>query len=185
MKNLIRKILKEEIEFNYDQDDLDKVDKWELEKEGRRFSENIIEIATHVNDEKIKEYKSRYPNKWILYNTELERIWIKDKPKLFWGTLPEKVYHVSKNPNLGEIGIKPSTQNSTPFGYYDISFFYLNFDDAFYGSKPHLEGKNNLYEITTNIPDIKWYEGFNEPIDSEENITTNSFINPFFIKKIR
>lgn len=94
-----------------------------FENEGKRFSENIIEIKAQVSDEKIKEYKRRYPNKWILYNTELKCIWIKDKPKLFWGTLPEKLYHISKNPNLDKIGIKPSTENSTPFGYYNFSFF--------------------------------------------------------------
>ena len=190
MKSTIRRILKEEIEFNYGQDDLGKVgtwdgSRWKLGDGVWRLEDNIIEIETHVNDEKIKEFKSRYPNKWILYNKELELIWIKDKPKLFWGTLPEKVYHVSKNPNLDEIGIKPSTENSTPFGYYNFSFFYLDFDDAFYGSIPYVEGENHIYEITTDIPDVEWYEGFNEPLDGEENITTNSFINPFFIKKIR
>jgi len=46
-----------------------------------------------------------------------------------------------------------------------------------------MEGENYLYEVSTNIPDIEWYEGFNQPIDGEENITTNSFIEPEYIIK--
>jgi hypothetical protein len=149
-----------------------------------RFSENIIQIETSVSIQKIKEYKKQYPNKWILFNKELNYIWIKDKPKLFNDVLPEKLYHVSKNPNLDEIGIKPSTENSTPFGYYEFSFFYLDLDFIEDGSIPYMEGQNYLYEISTNIPNIKWYEGFNEPIDGEENITTNSFIEPKYINKL-
>ena len=191
MKRLIRKILKEEIEFNYGQEIFDERGTWDgnrfiLGDGVSRLEDNIIEIKTHVNDEKIKELKSRYPNKWILANKELELIWIKDKPELFWGEIPEKVYHVSKHPYLDEIGIKPSSETETPLGYYNISFFYLDFDDAFSedASIPYIEGKTHIYEITTDIPDVEWYEGFNYSLDFEENITTNSFINPLYIKKI-
>jgi hypothetical protein len=131
----------------------------------------------------LKEYQEQYLDKWILFNKELGFIWIKDKPRLFNYSLPKKVYHVSVNPNLDKIGIKPSTKNSTPFGYYDFSFFYLNLEDVEYGSIAYIEGENYLYEVSTNIPDVEWYEGFNEPIDGEENITTNSFIEPVYIIK--
>ena len=153
------------------------------EDDKSRFSENIIQIKTSVSDRKIKEYERKYPNKWILFNSEMGYIWIKDKPKLFYGSLPKKIYHVSENPNLDKIGIKPTTENSTPFGYYDFSFFYLDLDDVGYGSIPYMEGENYLYEVSTNIPDIEWYEGFNQLIDGEENITTNSFIEPEYIIK--
>lgn len=149
-----------------------------------RFSENIIQIKTTVSDQKVKEYQKQYFDKWILFNKELGYIWIKDKPELFYGSLPEKIYHVSSNPNLDKIGIKPSTENSTPFGYYDISFFYLDLDDIEYGSVPYIEGENYLYEISTNIPNIEWFEGFNKAIDGEENITTDSFIEPGYISRI-
>ena len=149
-----------------------------------RFSENIIQIKTTVSDQKIKEYQEQYLDKWILFNKELGFIWIKDKPRLFNYSVPKKVYHVSGNPNLDKIGIQPSTKSSTPFGYYNFSFFYLNLEDVEYGSIPYMKGENYLYEVSTNIPDVEWYEGFNEPIDGEENITTNSFIEPDYIIKI-
>ena len=59
----------------------------------------------------------------------------------------------------------------------------MDLDDVEYGSIPYMEGENYLYEVSTNIPDIEWYEGFNQPIDGEENITTNSFIEPEYIIK--
>jgi hypothetical protein len=148
-----------------------------------KFSENITQIKTPVSDQKIKEYEMKYPNKWILFNEELGYIWVKDKPKLYYGLLPKKIYHVSGNPDLDKIGIQPSTKSSTPFGYYDFSFFYLNLEDVEYGSIPYMKGENYLYEVSTNIPDIEWYEGFNQPIDGEENITTNRFIGPEYIVK--
>jgi hypothetical protein len=148
-----------------------------------KFSENITQIKTSVSDQKIKEYEMKYPNKWILFNEELGYIWVKDKPKLYYGSLPKKIYHVSDNPDLDKIGIKPSTKSSTPFGYYDFSFFYLSLEDVEYSSIQYIEGENYLYEVSTNIPDIEWYEGFNQPIDGEENITTNMFIEPEYIVK--
>lgn len=155
-----------------------------LDKNVKQFTSNILEIETSVTDDKIEKYINKYPNKWVLYDKELGFIWIKDKPKLFYGQLPEKVYHVSNNPNLDKIGIKTSSETTTPFGYYDFTFFYLSLDDVDYGSILYEKGKNYLYETDTNIPNINWYEGFNEPIDGEENITTNSFISPNYIKKI-
>jgi len=157
-----------------------------------KFSENIIEIKTTVSAQKIKKYQEQYSDKWILFNKELGLIWIKDKPRLFtifgsstYDSVPKKVYHVSWNPNLDKIGIKPQTENSSPFGYYDFSFFYLDLEDVEDGTIPYMEGENYLYEVSTNIPGVEWYEGFNAPIDGEENITTNSFIEPEYIIKKR
>ena len=56
-------------------------------------------------------------------------------------------------------------------------------EDAEYGSIPHMGGKTYLYEVDTNATN-NWLEGFNEPLDGEENITTSDFIKPQFIKKI-
>ena len=163
---------------------IDDFKSFNLNETERKFSDNVVEIGTLVNDKTINWYKKKYPNKWILFNKELGYIWIKDFPKLFYGSLPEKIYHVSNIPNLDKIGIKPSTENSTPFGYYNFSFFYLDRDDVEYSSIPYIEGENHLYAILSDIPNVEWYEGFNYPIDGEENITTNSFISPMYIEKI-
>ncbi len=157
----------------------------DIYNEDRQLSSNIVEIdIPEITDGVITKYKNKYPNKWILYNKELGYIWIKDKPKLLYGYLPKKVYHVSNNPNLDKIGIKPSSELDTPFGYINFTFFYLSQKDAENGSIPYMKGENFLYEIDTNIPNIEWYEGFNEPIDGEENITTNNFIPSLYVKKI-
>ena len=150
----------------------------------KQLSNNVKEIEVNVSDDKIKYYMNKYPNKWILFNKELHYIWIKDKPELFSGSIPDKLYHVSNVPDLDKIGIKPSSETSTPFGYYDFTFLYLFKEDIEYGSIPYEFGVNYLYEIDTNIPNIKWYEGFNEELDGEENITTNCFIPAEYIEKI-
>lgn len=80
--------------------------------------------------------------------------------------------------------IKPSTENNTPFGYYDLSFFYLSLEDAIDGSIPHIENENNLYEIDT-IGTNNWLEAINIDLDGEENITTSEFIDPKYITKIK
>ncbi len=152
--------------------------------ESEKISDNVIEVSTKVDDFIIDSYQKKYPDKWILSNKKLDKIWIKDKPNLFDGSLPEYVYHVSSNPNLCDLGIEPSSATETPLGYYDMSFFYLSEEDSYYGSMPYLEGENYLYEIPTDIPDVDWYEGFNESLDGEENITTNCFIPSEFINLI-
>jgi len=56
MKNLIRKILREEIEIKYDQDDLDKVDKWELNSHSKYSEgESVNYYKKHFIDT-IKKY---------------------------------------------------------------------------------------------------------------------------------
>ena len=167
MKRIIREILKEE----------------EYLKNVRYISDNVKEVETTITDEVILKYKSLFPNKWILYNKELNYLWVKDKPSEYEGELPHKIYHVSYNPNLDVEGIKPSTSIDNPLGYYGMSFFYLSKEDSLYGSIPYIEGENYLYEIDTNIG-VRWYEGFNEPLDGEENITTNELIDPQYISKL-
>jgi hypothetical protein len=139
-----------------------------------------------INSDVIGYFKNKYPKKWILPSSEYGEniIFVKDLPKKYSGYLPDKIYHVSNIDNLDKIGIKTSSETESPFGYYDISFFYLDKNDAIEGSIPHIEGETFLYEIDTNI-DINWLEGFNEPLDGEENITTSSFIKPEHIKKIK
>lgn len=154
---------------------------------GVEISSNIIQFSVNNIDKSVIDYfKSKYPNKWILPSSEYgaNYIFVKDIPKEYYGDLPDKVYHVSEVNNLDKIGIKPSTETGSPFGYYNISFFYLNEDDAMYGSIPHSEGETYLYEVDTNT-NVNWLEGFNEPIDGEENITTSDFIEPKYIKKIK
>jgi len=156
-----------------------------LIKESKKITNNIVQIETDINNDVLNYYYKKYPNKWVLYNKELGYIWIKDKPNLFYRDLPNNVYHISKNPNLDKTGIKTSSETETPFGYFNFSFFYLNVEDANYGSIPHIEGETYLYEVDTDIPNLDWYEGFNESLDGEENITTNSFIEPKYVKKIK
>lgn len=43
---------------------------------------------------------------------------------------------------------------------------------------------NYLYEIDTDATNI-WLEGFNEPLDGEENVTTSDYIEPKYIKKLK
>lgn len=145
------------------------------------FSDNVTEyIVDKADKNTISKFKEQFPNKWILSFDN--SIFVKDKPKEFNDELPKKVYHVSKIDNLDKIGIKPSTETNTPFGYYNISFFYLNKNDANYGSIS-LNDNNYLYEIDTNA-NVKWLEGFNKPIDGEKNITTSDYIEPKYIKKL-
>lgn len=153
---------------------------------GREMSSNVIEFEVdYIDDSLIQKYQEKYPDKWILYydNDDIKYVFVKDKPNKYVGKIPKKVYHVSYIDDLDIIGIKTSTELNSPFGYYNISFFYLNEDDALYGSIPYEEGTNFLYEIDTNSTS-NWLEGFNEPIDGEENITTSDFIKPEYIKKI-
>lgn len=149
------------------------------------ISSNVIQFEVDkINKEVIEEFRSKYPDKWILtYEYDDEKIiFIKDKPKKFNGDLPEYVYHVSDKRNLDKIGIKTSTKTESPFGYYNMSFFYLNIEDVYGGSVPKID-ENFLYKVDTKCTK-NWYEGFNQPIDEEENITTSDFIKPEFITKI-
>jgi len=151
------------------------------------FSENITEYKVDVINKKvIDSFQKEFPDKWILtYDSDDEHlIFVKDKPIPFEDEIPEYVYHVSKKKNLEDIGIKTSTYKESPFGYYDLSFFYLNEEDAEEGSIPYEKGKTYLYEIDTTATD-NWTNAINEPIDGEENITTSDFIKPEFIKKIK
>lgn len=152
--------------------------------EDRFLSSNVQEFNVDVNDETIKKFIDKYSTKWILYNKKLGFIWVKDKPKRFTGDLPQKVYHVSPNPNLDKLGIKPCSKLESPFGYYDISFFYLSREDADYGSIPFMLGENYIYEVDTRA-NVNWLEGFNEPLDGEENLATSDFVDPKWITKIQ
>jgi|AntRauTorcE11897_2_1112592.scaffolds.fasta_scaffold01792_4 hypothetical protein len=163
---------------------LKKFENVDLYKE-TRFSSNVIKIdvGSIVNDSIIKKFKDKYPNKWVLSYGNV--IFIKDKPFKYIGYLPNKIYHVSDNNNLEKLGIKPTTKTSSPFGYYDLSFFYLNKEDAYYGSKQYTKGANYLYEVDTGVTD-KWLNDVNYPIDEEENIiTTSEFIDGEYIKLIK
>jgi len=156
---------------------------YNLIKEGKQISSNVEEFTIqNIDEDIIKKFQTEYPDKWILYSKELNYLWIKSKPNQFDGIIPDKVYHVSKIDKLDEIGIKPSTETESPFGYYNISFFYLDEEDAEYGSVLHTDN-TFLYEVDTNATE-KWLEGFNEELDGEENITTSDFIEPQYINKI-
>lgn len=152
------------------------------------ISPNVIQYTVdEINDKVMAEFQDNFPNKWIIPSTSYGKNWIfvKDKPNPFTDNLPKNVYHVSPIDNLDKIGIKPSTKTESPFGYYNLTFFYLNEEMTKFGSIPYIEGKNYLYEIDTNCP-VKWLEDVNKDIDEEEGIIcTSDFINPDFIKKIK
>lgn len=152
------------------------------------ISPNVIQYTVdEINDKVISEFQKNFPDKWIIPSTTYGEKWIfvKDKPKPFTDYLPKKVYHVSPIDNLDKIGIKASTKTESPFGYYNLTFFYLNMDGIRYGSIPYIEGKNHVYEIDSDCP-VKWLEDVNKDIDEEEDIVcTNGFIEPGFVKKIK
>jgi len=161
----------------------------EIFTQGSQITSNITEFniknfGIEITDDLIQKFKQGFPDKWILHNVEYGCIWVKDIPSKFEGKVPRKVYHVSDLPNLDEIGINPNTSIEDPFGYYNISFFYLTKADALDSGATKQKTKDNyLYLIDTNCG-VKWLEAFNLEMDGEENITTNHFIKPEFITKL-
>ncbi len=147
------------------------------------LTSNIVQYnVNNITDDLIDQFKNKFKDKWIL-TFDNDYIFVKDRPVKYDGKLPKKVYHVSPIDNLDKIGILPSSKTESPFGYYNISFFYLSIEDSEGGSIPYMDGMY-LYEIDTKSTN-NWTNGFNEELDEEENITTSDIINPEFIKKIK
>jgi len=148
----------------------------------KQMCKNIIQFTVpKVDEDIIDEFQHEFPDKWIIPSTSYGNNWIfvKDKPEKYEGKVPNKIYHVSteKPDNILMTGIKPSTKLESPFGYYDLTFFYLNKSDALCGGVTFIEGKNYLFEIDTSFTD-NWLEDVNRYMDEEEDIITTSEIVP-------
>lgn len=144
---------------------------------------NIVEynVGRKVTSEIISQFKKQFPNKWIL--SYENTIFVKDKPRKYDGDIPEYVYHVSNSKLPLTKGLKPSTKLNSPFGYYNLTFFYLNEEDAEYGSIPHIDGKTYLYRVDTKATN-NWLEPINMPMDGEDGLTTSDFISPEYIELV-
>jgi len=138
-------------------------------------------VGQKVTPEIISQFKTQFPNKWILSHENT--IFVKDKPERYDDEIPQYVYHVSNSKLPLKEGLKPGTELDSPFGYYNLIFFYLNEEDAKWGSIPHIEDETYLYKVDTRATN-NWLEPINMPMDGEDGITTSDFISPEFIELV-
>lgn len=152
-----------------------------------QMSDNIVQYTLdYIDDNIINKFKKTFPNKWILNyrfdNNNGGYIFVKDIPSEYGDEIPKFVYHVSSINNLDKKGIKTNTETNSPFGYYDLSFFYINEEDLEIGSIPYIKGENFAYIIDTSATN-SWLENPNYNLDVEDCICTSDFIKPEFVKR--
>jgi hypothetical protein len=151
-----------------------------------QMEDNIIQYTLeYIDDNIVNVFKKEFPDKWILdyrFDNNSGYIFVKDIPGEYEDEIPKFVYHVSSINNLDEKGIKTSTDSNSPFGYYGLTFFYINEEDLEIGSIPYIKGKNFAYIIDTSATN-NWLENPNYNLDGEDCICTSDFVKPEFVKR--
>jgi len=90
----------------------------------------VFQYDINLNKRQLSIIINRYKDKWVLYNSNLKQLWIKDKPKEIninnreYGNY---MYHDSKKSNREFIlknGLVPASELETPMGYENMLFSY-------------------------------------------------------------
>ena len=149
------------------------------------FDENCLEIDISVEDSQLLVIRRLFPNYYVLYNSELKQMWIKDKPSeinLSDYYTGKYLYHDSRPEFREKIlkeGLKLNSNLDSPLGYENLLFFYDI--DTFESYDPRED--KDIWIIDVKKNKFKWYENPNKNFDEGEGVyCLQQIVLPTYLK---